>query len=148
MRTINCIFCRAFSIWSLALAEKPQKDEILSAGCALKPLIVCFIYLWWCVMYCWRQQTRLLWLKANCHLRQLWLLRITHSHVNIRDTHSEGRKTHHHTHSHCVYLLFPTLSPVLHEWQSYFLHRLDYYSIKPVIGLDSSYLSPLEYGSL
>lgn len=163
-----CIFCSAFSMWSLVLAEKPQKDEIFSVGCTQRDL---YLKLWtdWlcvsyicgrCLMYCWRQQTRLLWLKANCHLRQLRLpgSHTVKPHVNIR---GEGitvtdantyKHMHMHTASHanlhmqslCLFL-FPL---VLHEWQSYFLHCLAYCSIKPLIDLESSYLLPVEYGSL
>lgn len=157
---ISCVGRKAAERWNLP-SRVPAVKPLFKA---LDGAAVCFIYLWWCVMYCWRQRSRLLWLRANCHLRQLRLPGShtvktprehrghtqwqTQTHTN---THTASH-THTHTctftHTHCVYLFFPSLSLVLHEWQSYFLHRLAYYSIKPLIGLDSSYLSPLEYGSL
>lgn len=159
--------CSAFSMWSLVLAEKPQKDEIFSAGCWLWNLYLklwtdgsCVSYICgdaWCIAedskvdcYGWKQIV----IYVNCgfqdHTQSEPLMRTSGTHTvtdanTYKDTYSV---THTFTLTHCVYLLFPTLSLVLCEWQSYFLHRLAYCSIKPLIGLDSSYLSPVEYGSL
>ena len=152
------IFGNTFSIWPSCVGRKAtERWNPLSGVHTVKPLfktqgrlIVSSIYLWWSLMYCWRQ-------KSNCHLRQLWLPgshTVKTPRVNIWDA-QRHMQTRTHTliytcHSPlCLCLFFfPALSVVLHEWQSYFLHCLAYCSIKPLIGLDSFYLSPVEYGSL
>lgn len=115
-------FCNALSTRPPASAAKPQEDEILSAGCTLRNLylktrdrpIVCFIYLWRCVMYCWRQRSGLLRRKANSHLRQLRLAgshTVKTRHVNTRDT-QWRTQTHTHIHKYLMPLcLFPFSDP-------------------------------------
>lgn len=146
LNLISCVGRKATKRW-----------DLLSRGLTVKPIFHrVFQALWWwawCIAehskvdcYGWKQIV----IYDNCGFQDPSQ---KPSHVNIRDTHSDGcNRTysiiHTNTHSHCVCFLFPTLSLVLHEWRSYSLHRLDYYSIKPVIVLDSSYLSPVGYGSL
>ncbi len=102
---ICCVGRRAAERWNLLCWVHTVKPLFK----AVHRQIVCFLYLWWCLMYCWRQRSRLLWLKANCHLRQLWL---SGSHT-VKPLKHQGHTqwqiqthTHVHTHSHCVYLFF------------------------------------------
>lgn len=146
--TINCIFCSAFSIWSPVLAKKKATERwnLLSGVHAVKPLlktIICGDA--WCIaedskVDGWKQIV----IYVNCGFQD-------HTHSQIPSCEHQGHtqwrmQTHilHHAHSFYVYLLFLTLSLVF-----FCLHLpSDYYSIKPVIGLDSFYSLPVEYGSL
>lgn len=112
------------------LAEKPQRDEIFSAGCTLWNLHLsrsCVLYMCggaWCFAEdskVDRYGCKQIVIYVNCGFQDH-----THSnppHVNIRDTHSDGCKhmqsdllhhTLHHAHSHSVNLFLASLS--LHEW--------------------------------
>lgn len=161
--TINCIFCSAFPIWSLVLAEKPQRDEIFSAGCTLRNLYLkqtdrvfhIFVAMRDVLLKTVKSTATA---ESKLSFTSTVASRIAHSQNPSceRQGHTQWHiQTHANTHTHSIprtlavfSSFFPTLCLVRHEWQSYFLRRLDYYSVKPVIGLDSSYLSLVKYGSL
>lgn len=79
-----------------------------------------------------------------------WITRSQKPLVNGTDTHGDGC-THALKRKHTFWpylVIFLSLYPAFHEWQSYYFHCLAYYSIKPLIGLDSFYLLLVKYGSL
>jgi len=106
------------------------------------------------MMDCWTQQSGPLWLEEKSSSTSTVASGITvdvnqgHTHTHTARDANIFNRAFAITHSHGVSLIFPILSLVRREWQSHSLRRLDYSSIKPVIVLDSFYLSPVQYGSL
>lgn len=69
---------------------------------------------------------------------------------DTRSVRCTRKHMHIHTLSHFLTTLaiFVSLCPAFYKWQPYYFHCLAYYSIKPLIGLDSFYLLLVQYGSL
>lgn len=115
-------FCSSFSIWSLVLAEKPQKDEIFSVGCALWNLYLklwtdrsCVSYICgdaWCIAedskvdcYGWEQIV----IYVNCGFQDhtqskplMWTSG-THMHTDTKTYQCTHSVTHTFTHSRTVF---------------------------------------------